>query len=78
MLLTKSHANWWEPQDERFEDLRDIANAINDAIDLAHGDAEVVWNSEMIPDLYPVWTPTRLVKRMREVADRIEALTEVN
>ena len=77
MVLMRNNSNWWQPQDERFKGLLDIANAINDAHDLAFGDADLVWQSEMNPSVYPMWAPRRLAKRMREAADHIEGRTEV-
>jgi hypothetical protein len=68
--------NAWEiPGDERFEGLLKIANAINDAIDLACRDRETIAMSELEPELFPVWTPLRLAARMREAAEHIESGT---
>ena len=77
MLLTRSYSNYWEHGDRRFEGLLGIANAIQDAFDVAHGEEDIALESELEPDSYPMWAPTRLVQRMREAAERIEALTEV-
>jgi hypothetical protein len=72
----RRYENAWALDDERFEGLLAIANAINDAIDLAGGSVEVVEESEFEPDLYPMWTPLRLAERMRAAAERIEEATE--
>jgi hypothetical protein len=71
-LLNRQPNVWQIPGDERFEGLLEIANAINDAIDLAAGDEETIDMSELLPDLNPIWSPMRVAQRMREAADRIE------
>jgi hypothetical protein len=74
-LLNRRPNAWQIPGDERFDGLLEIANAINDAIDLAGGDEETIDMSELMPDLFPVWNPLRLAAAMREAADRIERAT---
>ena len=75
LLLNERLPNAWSYQDERFEGLLTIANAINDAFDLATGEANLVRESEFEPDVYPMWTPLRLVERLRQAAQRIERAT---
>ena len=75
-IRLEEYSNAWQMPDERFEGLRNIANAINDAIDLASGSDEIVADSEMMPDLYPIWMPLRLAARMHEAAERIERATK--
>ena len=77
MVLMRKLPNRWECGDERFGRLLDIANAIIDNFELAHGNAQVVYESEMNPGLYHFWTPTRTAKEMLEVGNRILRLTDV-
>ncbi len=72
----RRYENAWALDDERFEGLLAIANAINTAFDLAAGEVDVVTESEFAPDVYPCWTPLRLAERMRSAAQRIETATE--
>ena len=66
--LRRRLPNAWGIHDERFEGLLATANEINDAVDLAGGSGEIVLESELEPDLYPMWTPLRLAGRMRSAA----------
>lgn len=74
--LARRYPTQWLWPDERFDGLLGLANAINDAFDLATGESNVVAESELAPDVYPIWTPLRLAGRMREAAQRVEELTE--
>ena len=77
MVLMRRLPNRWESGDERFEGLLDLANAIIDVFELAHGNAEVVYESEMNLDLYHFWTPAQTAKKLEEAAGRIRGRTEV-
>ena len=63
---------WLLPPDERRDGLLDIAFSIEDSCDLAGSPDQSIGH-----DGRPVMSPRELVKRMRESADRIETLTEI-
>jgi hypothetical protein len=72
------YENWWgsvPTEDERFRGLLQIANAINDAFDLAAGDVEVVDLAEDNSSIHLLTPPLVLARRMRAAAERIEQLT---
>ncbi len=73
--LKRRLPNAWEPDDDRFEGLLPIANAINTVIDIAHGQTDVVAESEFEPEYYPYWSPLRLADRLREALHHIEEST---
>ncbi len=73
--------NLWLPDDRRIEGLLHLSWAANDAFELAtHGGVinpycEVMQEHRAEPDLWPIWAPLELARKMREAADRIEAVT---
>ena len=75
--MTLRFPNSWGPlgDDPRYEGLLKISWAIEDADDLSGGRNDIARESEMNPEIYPIYNPLKLAKLMREAADRIELMT---
>ncbi len=74
------YANSWQTpaDDERWETLLRIASGIQTMYDVVTGAHESADLSELESTLYPFLTPRRLVVLLREAADSIESLTEMD